>query len=124
MQIATEAGADLVVNYRKPGAVEQLVGNGISRIVEVNLAENLTLDIAISQPGMKIVSYAADGVDPVLPRRLLMSATITIEFMMLYNAQKEKFWAAVESVNQALRDGELNMPPVFVFFIGRNSDST
>jgi len=115
MQIATEAGADLVVNYRKPGAVEQLVGNGISRIVEVNLAENLTLDIAISQPGMKIVSYAADGIDPVLPRRLLMSATITIEFMMLYNAQKEKFWAAVESVNQALRDGKLNMPLVSYF---------
>ena len=115
MQIATEAGADLVVNYRKPGVVEQLVGNGISRIVEVNLAENLTLDIAISQPGMKIVSYAADGTDPVLPRRLLMSATITIEFMMLYNAQKEKFWAAVESVNQALRDGKLNMPLVSYF---------
>ena len=64
---------------------------------------------------MKILSYAADGEDPVLPRRALMSATITIEFMILYNAQKEKFWAAVESVNQALRDGELNMPPVSYF---------
>lgn len=119
MEIATEAGADLVVNYRKPGAAEQLVGNGISRIVEVNLADNLELDIAISQPGMKIVSYAADGVDPVLPRRLLMSATITIEFMMLYNAQKEKFWAAVESVNRALHDGALSMPPVSYFSLDK-----
>ena len=115
MQIATEAGADTVVNYKQKGAVDQLKDRGISRVVEVNLAANLELDLAISQPGMKILSYAADGEDPVFPRRALMNSCITIEFMILYNVQKEKFWAAVESVNQALRDGELNMPPVSYF---------
>jgi NADPH2:quinone reductase len=115
MQIATEAGADTVVNYKQKGAVDQLKDRGISRVVEVNLAANLELDLAISQPGMKILSYAADGEDPVFPRRALMYSCITIEFMILYNVQKEKFWAAVESVNQALRDGELNMPPVSYF---------
>ena len=41
-----------------------------------------------------------------------MNSCITIEFMILFNVQKEKFWAAVESVNRALRDGGLSMPPV------------
>ncbi len=117
-QIANDAGADVVVNYKDPGAVDQLKAQGISRIVEVNLSANLELDLAISQPGMKIVSYAADGEDPVIPRRALMTACITIEFMLLYNVSKEKFWAAVESVNQALRDGALSMPPVLYFPLG------
>jgi len=112
MRIATEAGANTVVNYTEGGAVDQLKDQGISRIVEVNLTANLELDLAISQPGMKILSYAADGEDPVFPRRALMNSCITIEFMILFNVQKEKFWAAVESVNRALRDGGLSMPPV------------
>ena len=111
-QVAIGAGADAVVNYTNPDAIEQLKGQGISRIVEVNLAANLELDLAISQPGMKIVSYAADGDDPVLPRRALMSACITIEFMLLYNVVQEKFWNAVELVEQALTEGALTAPPI------------
>jgi NADPH2:quinone reductase len=109
--IAREAGADVVVNYKSPSAVESLRGQGITRVIEVNLTDNLELDIAISQPGMKIVSYAADGEDPVIPRRALMTAGITIEFMLLFTVEKMKYVAAVESVNQALTDGALTPPP-------------
>lgn len=111
-QVAIEAGADVVVNYTNPNATEQLKGQGISRIVEVNLATNLELDLAVSQPGMKIVSYAADGDDPLLPRRALMSACITIEFMLLYNVEQHKFRRAVEILEQALAEGALTPPPI------------
>lgn len=113
-KIARAAGADLVVDYTQPEVANQLAGQAISRVVEVNLAANMDLDIEISQPGMKIVSYAADGDDPVIPRRKLMTACITIEFMLLYNVEKPKFWAAVESVEYALAAGALTMPPVQV----------
>jgi len=111
-EVAKAAGADVVVNYTNPNAAEQLKNEDISRIVEVNLTTNLELDLAISQPGMKIVSYAADAEDPILPRRALMTACITIEFMMLYNVQAEKFWSAVELVEQALAAGALTEPPM------------
>ncbi len=111
-KVATEAGADVVVNYKDNDASDQLKGQGITRIVEVNLAANLELDLEISQPGMKIVSYAADGEDPVLPRRALMTACVTIEFMMLYNVQKEKFWNGIELLEQALAEGALTPPPI------------
>jgi NADPH2:quinone reductase len=111
-QVATEAGADVVVNYKDPNAIDQLKDQGISRIVEVNLAGNLELDVAISQPGMKIVSYAADGDDPVLPRRALMVAGITIEFMLLYNVEAHKLWKAIELLEQALAEGALTPPPI------------
>ena len=109
---AREAGADVVVNYRNEDPVGALRSQGITRVVEVNLAANMEMDIAIAQPGMKIISYAADGPDPVLPRRPLMSAGITIEFMLLFNLVKSKFDHAVDSVNKALADGALTMPPV------------
>ena len=110
--IATEAGADIVVNYTKPNAIEQLKGQGISRIVEVSISANLELDLAISQPGMKIVAYAADGEDPVLPRRALMIACVTLEFMLLYNVEKDKLWKAVDLLEQALAEGALTPPPI------------
>lgn len=114
-QIARDAGADIVVNYRNEDPVGALRGQGITRVVEVNLAANMEMDIAIAQPGMKIISYAADGPDPVLPRRPLMSAGVTIEFMLLFNLVKSKFDHAVDSVNKALSDGALTMPPVTYF---------
>lgn len=113
-QVATEAGADVVVNYTNPDAIDQLKGQGISRIVEVDLAGNLELDLAISQPGMKIVTYAADGDDPVLPRRALMIACVTIEFMLLYNVEEHKLWNAVELLELALAQGALTPPPMTV----------
>ncbi len=113
-QVATEAGADVVVNYTNPDAIDQLKDQGISRIVEVDLAGNLELDVAISQQGMKIVSYAADGGDPVLPRRALMIAGITIEFMLLYNVEANKLWKAVELLELALAEGALTLPPITV----------
>lgn len=113
-QVATEAGADVVVNYNDSNAIDQLKGQGISRIVEVNLAGNLELDVAIAQPGMKIVSYAADGADPILPRRALMIAGITIEFMLLYNVEAHKLWKAVELLEAALAQGAMTAPPITV----------
>lgn len=111
-QVATEAGADVVVNYKDSNAIDQLKGQGISRIIEVNLAGNLELDVAIAQPGMKIVSYAADGADPVLPRRALMVAGITIEFMLLYNVEAHKLWKAIELLERALAEGAMTAPPI------------
>jgi len=113
-QVATEAGADVVVNYTNPDAIDQIKDQGISRIIEVNLGANLELDLAVSQPGMKIVVYAADGDDPVLPRRALMTACIAIEFMLLYNVEAHKLWKAVELVEQALAEGALTPPPITV----------
>jgi len=113
-EVAEAAGADIVINYTNPSAIDRLKNQGISRIVEVNLAANLELDLAISQPGMKIVSYAADSEDPILPRRALMTACITIEFMLLYNVQQEKFWKSVELVEQALAAGALTEPPMHI----------
>ena len=47
--LAEEAGADLVVNYRSPDAVDQVRAFGpVDRIIEVALGANLELDLAVA----------------------------------------------------------------------------
>jgi len=116
-QIAREAGAHHVVDYRAADAAAQIrkVAPTIRRIIEVNISANLDLDLEVSHPGTVIVVYAADGPDPVLPRRKLMTASVTLEFMLLYNTEREKFARALDLTEQALRDGALTMPPATIY---------
>lgn len=115
--VAKEAGADHVFDYRDPDVAQAIraVAPKISRIIEVNLAANLDLDLTVSNPGTVIVVYAADGEDPVLPRRRLMSACVTLQFMLLYNTEPQKFSQALAATQEALAAGALTMPPVRYF---------
>jgi len=116
-QVAREAGADFVYDYRDPDIIydiREAVG-AVDRIIEVNLPANLEMDLEVSKPGTVVVNYAADGEDPVLPRRRLMTAGLTLEFMLLYTVAAEKYAAAVDAVDAALADGALTMPPARYF---------
>ena len=116
-EVARAAGADYVFDYRDPDIIfdiREAVG-AVDRIIEVNLPANLEMDLEVSKPGTVVVVYAADGEDPVIPRRRLMTAGMTLEFMLLYTVAAEKFAAAVSAVQSALTDGALTMPPARYF---------
>jgi len=124
-QIAMEAGAHHVVDYRATDAATQILAAAptIRRIIEVNIGANLDLDLEVSHPGTVIVVYAADGPDPVLPRRKLMTASVTLEFMLLFNTEREKFARALDLTEQALRDGALTMPPATIYRLEEIADA-
>src|SRR5580704_3735476 len=85
-ELARQAGADLVVNYRDADAAGQLRAFApiMDRIVEVALGANLELDLAVSGPPTHIVDYAAEPSDPVLPVRKCMNANVVLRFILLY----------------------------------------
>ena len=114
---AIAAGADYAFDYRDAdSAFEILEAVGpVNRIIEVALAVNLEMDIAVSKSGSVVVTYAADGDDPVIPRRRLMGANLTLQFMLLYTLPPAALAAAVSAVESALADGALTMPPVRYF---------
>ena len=116
-ELAAKAGADLVVNYRDADAVEQLTAFApvMDRIVEVALGANLALDLALSGPPTVVVSYAADGPDPVLPVRACMTANVTLRFVLLYGMTAGALDAAVASVSAALVAGALTELPAHRF---------
>jgi NADPH2:quinone reductase len=111
--LAAQAGADLVVNYRKPGAAEQIRRFGaIDRVIEVALDANLELDLEVIAPNSEIVTYASTPNDPVLPVRACMNANVTLRFVLVYGAPPEALDQAVTDITAALADGALTALPV------------
>ena len=115
--LAHAAGADLVVNYRDPDALDRIrvFAQRIARVVEVNLAANLPLDLALSGPGTVIVAYAADAPDPALPVRACMTANVMLRFVLLYTMPEDALARAVAGVSDALAAGALSELPVHRF---------
>ena len=115
--LAARAGADLVVNYRDPDALEQIKAfvPVADRVVEVALGANLALDLAIAGPSTVVVSYAADGPDPVLPVRACMTANVTLRFVLLYGVPAAALDAAATDVTAALAAGALTGLPAHRF---------
>src|SRR5712691_10935877 len=106
--LAEKAGADLVVNYRSPGAVEQVRAFGpVDRVIEVALGANFELDLAVARPHATIVTYAAEPANPVLPVRACMTANVTLEFVLLYGVPMESLDQAAADISAALASGEL-----------------
>jgi len=111
-ELAKQAGADHVVNYRDADAAKQLsdIAGTVDRIIEVSLKQNLELDLTLSHAGTTIVTYAATG-DFTLPVRACMSANVTLRFMLLYGVGSEALALAATQVTEAVREGWLTALP-------------
>ncbi len=119
-ELAAKAGADLVVNYREPDAADQISSfagpGGVDHVVELALGANLQLDLAvIARPDARIVCYAAEATDPVLPVRACMNANVFLRFVLLYGVPQEALERAAADITAALADGALTELPVTTF---------
>ena len=125
-KLAADAGADLVVNYREPGAADQIrrfasegaggqATGGVDRVVELALAANLRLDLDVIAPHAQIVTYAAEPQDPVLPVRACMTANVLLRFVLLYGVPRPALEQAARDITTALADGALTELPVTRF---------
>ena len=116
-ELARAAGADLVVNYREPDVLEKIraYAERVDRVVEVNLAANLALDLGLSGPGTVVSVYAADTADPELPLRACMGANVVLRFVLLYGVPITDLLRGVSDVSAALEAGALTELPVHRF---------
>lgn len=115
-RIATEAGAQTVINYREPDVVSQIIDaapTGVDRFIEVALDQNLALDLEVAAPFAVIASYAADEHSRAeLPIRTLMAANISLHFMLLYAIKPRHLQEAIRGTSAALKAGALTEPPL------------
>ncbi len=119
-ELAAKAGADLAVNYREPDAADQISSfagqGGVDHVVELALGANLQLDLAvIARPDARIVCYAAEASDPVVPVRACMNANVILRFVLLYGVPQEALEQAAADITAALADGALTELPVTTF---------
>jgi NADPH2:quinone reductase len=112
--LATAAGAHHVVNYRASDAAQQIrhtAPAGVDRIVEVALAANLALDLAVAAPGAAVVTYAAEPREPSLPVRELMTRNLTLQFVLIYTVPESDLRRAAEDITSELNAGTLTELP-------------
>jgi NADPH2:quinone reductase len=126
-RIAQEAGAHTTVNYRDADAAEQIIGvapAGVDRFVEVALDQNLKLDLKVAAPHAVISAYAAqDSTRAILPVRELMTANISLRFLLLYKVKASELAAAIHGVCEALKAGALTIPPLHRYPLVRIADA-
>lgn len=116
--LAEAAGADVVIDYRAQdvvGAIRGAAPDGVDRIVEVALGENIGIDQAVLAPHGSVMSYATTSVEPTLDVRSLMYGNQTLRFMLLYDVPEPAIRQGVEDVTQALAAGALTELPATRF---------
>ena len=116
-ELARAAGADLVVNYREPGAIDNVKSFAprVDRVVEVALGANMELDLAVAGPGTVIAVYANEPTDPVLPTRRFMAANTAVQYMLLYGVPWPQISAAIAWTSEAMVAGALSALPTQCF---------
>jgi NADPH2:quinone reductase len=113
---AVAAGAELVVDYRAPDAAERIRAAGpVDLIVDVAVATNWDLDLAVLASGGSIVSYATDGTPLQITVRPAMTLAARLRFYLLYADSRAVLEQAAAGINEAVRAGALTALPIVPF---------
>jgi NADPH:quinone reductase len=111
VRLASAAGADHVVNYRKSdasGEIGRLAPDGVDVVVEVAPAANRALDAAVLAANGTVAMYAGDGGDQFgLSVGELMSRNVRYQFVLVYTVDPAAKDQAVTDVTAAVADGAL-----------------
>jgi len=87
-KLALEAGADLVVNYRRDDAAERIReatgGAGVDRVIEVDIAANSALDLKVLRQGGDVVVYGSGAGEFQLPFFPLIVQHVRLRFFIVY----------------------------------------
>jgi len=113
-ELARLAGADAVVNYRSNDAKAQLqtaAPDGVDRVVEVALAQNLDMILPVLNPFAQVVTYASDNVPEALYMRPLMGGLVTLKFMLVYHLPQAMLDQGIKDITALLTDGFVSVLP-------------
>ena len=109
--LASAAGADAVIDYRSGDAAAQVRqatrGQGIDRIVEVDIAANADLDADIVRPGGDCVVYGSGAARFEMPFYPLIVKNVALRFFIVYNLDEGDRRRAVATLTHFLERGAL-----------------
>jgi NADPH:quinone reductase len=107
--LASAAGADSVIDYRRDDVAERVreatQGQGVERIVEVDIAANATLDSGLLRRGGDCVVYGSGGAEFTLPFFPLIVNNLTLRFFIVYNLGQAERRLALDTLTGWLARG-------------------
>jgi NADPH:quinone reductase len=109
--LAREAGADIVLNYRTddlPSLISDAThGQGVDRIVEVDLAANLSIDIALLRPGGEMIVYGSGTPEISVPFSPAIRKGIHLYFFIVYSLDSAVRESAIADLSKLLEENRL-----------------
>lgn len=111
-EIALDAGADHVVNYRDEDAAERILeltgGEGVDRICEVDFGENLDVTRRVLKGNGTVAAYGSTRVpEPALPWYQMMPENTAIRMVFVYTMPDSAIAQACADINAACAAGAL-----------------
>jgi NADPH2:quinone reductase len=110
-RLAQEAGADVVLDYKRedvPARVKALTGGrGVDRIIEVDLAANLQQGLAALRADGEWVVYGSSVREVPMPFGPLIFKNIGVRFFIVYHLNAQDRARALEHVTALLARGSL-----------------
>jgi NADPH2:quinone reductase len=109
--IAREAGADDVVNYKTEPLVQRVVeltqGQGVDRIIELDMAANAAANLEMLKPNGECVVYGSGASPMALPFYPLIVKNLQLRFFMVYHLTPADRARANRTLNRLLERGAL-----------------
>jgi NADPH:quinone reductase len=113
--LARAAGAHHVVDYTHGteatvAAVREVAPDGVDLVVEVSLAANVAIDVAVLRAHGTIAYYADNGgAEAVVPVRQTFAKNLRLQGVLLYTLDPALLAAAAVDVTAAVEDGALRV---------------
>jgi NADPH:quinone reductase len=109
--IAREAGADDVVNYKTEPLVQRVAeltqGQGVDRIIELDMAANATADLDMLKPNGECVVYGSGASPMSVPFYPLIVKNLQLKFFMVYHLTAADRARATSTLTRMLERGAL-----------------
>ena len=110
--VAREAGADILINYKttdiSSAVREATLGEGVDRIVEVDLAANIDTDISILRPDGEVIAYGSGAGEIPVPFSPAIRKGVHIYFFIVYNMSSEIRERAIADLSMLLEGNQLS----------------
>ncbi|MDE2395443.1 MAG: NADPH:quinone reductase [Burkholderiales bacterium] len=110
-RLATEAGADAVIDYKTEPVAERVReltgGQGVDRVIELDLAANGALDLEALRPGGEVVAYGSSSKPLDLAFAVLLAKNLQLKFFMVYHLAAADRARASAALQRLLARGEL-----------------
>ena len=109
--LALSAGADIVLNYKTEDinarVQEETSGRGIDRIVEVDLANNISTNLQVLRANGDIVIYGSNEPEVAVPFFPMIQKNVGLRFFIVYNLDPDIRGRAIDHLTAILEGGNL-----------------
>jgi NADPH:quinone reductase len=110
-EIARQAGADHVIDYKREDVGERVMAvtgkRGVDAVIEVDLAANARLLPTVLAPNGMVAIYGSGAPEASIPFQFLLQNNVILRFFLVYLMPPEERARATDDINRMLERGEL-----------------